>query len=1216
MHTTERDQLEQAIAGQEALRPALGDATVDAVIAVLKDRLADLTAQAVSEQRKLVTILFADTVASTALSSSLDPEDVLELMDGALRAYADQVTLHEGTVARLMGDGLLAFFGAPIGREDDPVRAVRCGLAILRAAADYAREVEARLGSSGFNVRVGINTGLVAVGDVGGVGGSEWTAMGDAINLAARLQGAAQSGTVLISTDTHRHITGLFETQEQPPLVVKGKTEPLTVYTVQREKPRTFRQTTRGVEGIVTKMVGRGLELKRLQDIFYYTFEESETQVVTLMGEPGVGKSRLMREFDSWLDELPMSVAFFTGRATPEMANTPYSLMRNVFAFRFGIQDSDRASAAREKFERGVMAFLGDDAASRAHYIGNLIGFDFAQSPYIQDEDPAQLTQLGIYYLTEFFGVLGRTAMTVLFLDDIHWADDRSLELINHIVRARRDLRLMILCLARPTLFERRPPLWTDKHAFHTTLELKPLTPAEIRNLVGQILSRAESIPDSLYTLVVNSADGNPFYAEELLKMLIDDGVIVKTEPHWTIEAERLTNLRIPPTLTGVLQARLDALPLAERVALQRASVVGRIFWDQILGSLHSEDEAAPINNIDSVLADLRRRELIRGRGESTFANTQEFIFKHTMLRDVTYESVLKRQRRVYHEQVANWLVERTSDRAGEYTNLIADHYEKAGQPNKAFTYLLRAGERAVSSNANTEAIALLERALELLDEVELEDRPAREGQIRLWLGTAQRGLSNYAAAISYTEEALRLFSEAQEKRGVVNALNDLGWMMGVILLHREEGAMYFQQALTMAREINDQRGIAWSLNGLGALAQWQGNPDEAIRYYEDSLEIARAVGDLVRVSGALNNIGMIQLERGEHELARARLEESLEIGQRIGRRQAITSAYMNLGNLARAQGDSTKAQQYYSDALAIYREIGDRAGTANGLYGLGVMARLAGNFTEAHTRLTESLAISREIYYPSGISNNLGEMAQVERLQGNYDDARRHLYDLLEIIRSIGDPKDEADSLIDLAVVESLLGHTAESRYLLGESLALNSAHAFSKGIARSLLYLAEADLSESNIHLAQERYAESLRIYREEHDRLGMVLALGGLASVEVDQREFEAAREHYFEAFQTASALHDQPLTLWVLTGIAELLAREGQAERSLELLGLVLSQSATPQDARARAETLLDELKPGMDADECAACLERGKGLFFGAFEVTRRSDGDTLHRWVS
>ena len=272
MHTTERDQLEQAIAAQEALRPTLGDATVDAVIAVLKDRLADLTAQAVSEQRKLVTILFADTVASTALSGNLDPEDVLELMDGALRAYADQVTLHEGTVARLMGDGLLAFFGAPVGREDDPVRAVRCGLAILRAATDYAREVEARLGFSGFNVRVGINTGLVAVGDVGGVGGSEWTAMGDAINLAARLQGAAQPGTVLISTDTYRHVTGLFETQEQPPLVVKGKTEPLTVYTVQREKPRTFRQTTRGVEGIVTKMVGRGLELKRLQDIFYYTF--------------------------------------------------------------------------------------------------------------------------------------------------------------------------------------------------------------------------------------------------------------------------------------------------------------------------------------------------------------------------------------------------------------------------------------------------------------------------------------------------------------------------------------------------------------------------------------------------------------------------------------------------------------------------------------------------------------------------------------------------------------------------------------------------------------------------------------------------------------------------------------------------------------------------------------------------------------------------------
>ena len=235
-----REQLEQTIAAQESLRAALGDTVVDATVAILREKLAALDHQNALEQRKLVTILFCDIVGSTALSEKLDPEDVLKIMDGALGAFSDAVSEFGGTVARLMGDGLLAFFGAPIGREDDAVRAVRCGLAIIRATRTYAATVAAEYDVEAFNVRVGLNTGPVALGEVGSAGGSEWTAMGDAVNLAARLQSGAQPGTILISHDTYVHVRGIFETRTLEPMQFKGKSELIQVYMVEREKPRTF----------------------------------------------------------------------------------------------------------------------------------------------------------------------------------------------------------------------------------------------------------------------------------------------------------------------------------------------------------------------------------------------------------------------------------------------------------------------------------------------------------------------------------------------------------------------------------------------------------------------------------------------------------------------------------------------------------------------------------------------------------------------------------------------------------------------------------------------------------------------------------------------------------------------------------------------------------------------------------------------------------------
>jgi len=378
----ERQQLEQAIAFQESLRGTVEDALIDLTISALQRQIEQLK-PAPAHQRKLVTILFADIVGSTSVIRDLDPEENLEIMDRGLKRMSVPVSEHGGHVTRFSGDGFKAVFGAPVARENDPEMAIRAGLGILEVVRIYADELQAQWGIGGFQVRVGINTGLAALG---GLTEAEDTVMGSTVNLAKRIESAAPPGGVLISHDTYRHVRGIFDVEPLKTIEVRGFEEPVQVYLVERARPRAFWTRTLEVEGIETRMVGRDRELQYLEDALRDLLDDGQGGLITISGEAGVGKSRLLYEFENWIELLPEYVLFFQGRGRRETQHQPYTLLRDVFTYRFQIQEHDSLEQVHQKLETGFGEAFGMDerGQKRVHIIGQLLGLDFHTSPHLQ----------------------------------------------------------------------------------------------------------------------------------------------------------------------------------------------------------------------------------------------------------------------------------------------------------------------------------------------------------------------------------------------------------------------------------------------------------------------------------------------------------------------------------------------------------------------------------------------------------------------------------------------------------------------------------------------------------------------------------------------------------------------------------------------------------------------------------------------------------------
>jgi class 3 adenylate cyclase/tetratricopeptide (TPR) repeat protein len=946
--------LKQAIAEMEAQRSVLGDTAVDASLVPFHEKLAELEAlaeppkEAPSEvpvrHRKLVTLLYMDVVGSTAMTQHLDPEDTLEIMDNALPRLAEPIEKHGGHVTRYTGDGFKAVFGDPIAREDDPEQAIRAGLEILDISKTLSQELETEREIENFQVRIGIDTGLAALG---GQTEAEDTVMGRVVNMAARIESAAPPGALLISHNTYRHVRGVFNVEPQKPITAKGFPEAVPVYQVLDIKPRAFRVQTRGVEGVETRMVGRQAELIFLQDALLTAIEEGEGQAITIAGEAGVGKSRLLYEFDNWIELLPPPpVLFFQGQGRQESRGLPYSLLRDVFAFRFQILDDDTGEQARCKLEAGFgkVFSLDEDGMMRTHILGQLLGFDFSASPHLKGvlNDAEQLRNRGLMYLKEYFQKLSQENPIVILMEDIHWGDESSLDVVNQLGESASHMPFVIACAARPTLFERRP-YWGEGQAYHTLLELRPLSKRESRQLVAEILKLAEDIPSELRELVIIGAEGNPFYMEELIKMLIENGVVIPGEETWQIEANRLEQVAVPSTLAGVLQARLDSLPIHERTVLQQASVVGRLFWDRIVTYIQAEGgDGDDPQLIPLALASLRDRELVYRHEESAFVGTVEYIFKHDVLREVTYESVLKRLRRIYHGLVADWLIANSSDRVEEHSGLIAEHLLLSGRIEQACEYFNQAGDIALASYANHEAESYYRQALKLST-----PDPLR-AELLVGVGEAlyRQGLSEKAGIIwQQAIDLYRCLGDNDRLADVYTRLSRLLWYINYF-----DAWNICKEGLDQLDGASDSHGYARLLAEAGRTALFINLTDQVIPLCLRAVEMSQRLGYLeVQADASVT----LALRKEDKNAGIAMLEEVVELTEAEGLLSSSIRANINLGYcLEMFLVDMKSALQHELRAAEIARQIGDIEG----------MMLALGNAYEYYIHLGEYKTVEDEV--------------------------------------------------------------------------------------------------------------------------------------------------------------------------------------------------------------------------------------------------------------
>jgi class 3 adenylate cyclase/tetratricopeptide (TPR) repeat protein len=866
------------------------------------------------DERRTVTVLFADLSGYTAIAEQLDPESVKRLLERILSRLGEEVDKYGGYIDKFIGDNVMAIFGAPVAHGDDAERAVRAGLG-MQTAMDELNAPLAQQHGVTFELCVGVNTGEVLAGNVGG----SYTVIGDSVNVAARLQAAAVPGSITVGEATYRATRESITYRPlAEPLALKGKTEPVPAWEALASGDATAPPA--GAVAGRAPLVGRRGELAQLEDLLDRVQRRRGAHLATIIGEAGVGKSRLLHQFELELQSRTPPPRVLHGRCLPYGSSIAYWPLGEVIRSECEIADGDSPTTAWSKLSTRLTELLEDQPGQRdgssAHKvaaIGRLLGIEPAQANAPPDEENAQRAREVFFAAVQScIEGIARDGPLVVVWEDIHWADEGMLDLIDHLTRWVREPVLQI-CLTREELLERRVG-WGGVRRDATALFLEPLGDGETRELIASLLE-LEGADESVIASVAARAEGNPLFAEEMVRRLAEE--------------EGANAAELPATVQALLAARLDSLEPFQRRLLAHAAVVGRTFWE---GALAPVVEAEG-GDLQEALRVLREKDIVIAGEDSALAGEPELAFKHALIRDAAYEMLPKAVRAQKHFEVAQFIENRAGERVEEVGSLLAEHYGRAAQlgvelslrPSelepyrvKALRYLEAAADSATAFYSNAEAFSQYEAAREQVG----DDAAARarllekQGDVALRLGRIDSAIDVWEHALAY-----------HDSQGDLERMAELHRKIGAGLAHkgaRKQAIEHHQRGINLIKDGEPSLALVHLYEEAAWLYMQTGENMLAIYASEKALRLAEQLGEVRAASRAHGIFGRVFGRIGDTAKARQNLERAVELASGSDAHETVLALTALGHHLESSDGDYTGAGGAYRQALELAQQVGD----------------------------------------------------------------------------------------------------------------------------------------------------------------------------------------------------------------------------------------------------------------------------------------------------
>jgi class 3 adenylate cyclase/tetratricopeptide (TPR) repeat protein len=859
---------------------------------------ADETKADFESERKYVTVLFSDLSGYTSMTEKLDPEEVKEIMTLIFGEIAQVITKYEGFIERFVGDAVMAIFGVPKTHEDDPVRAVKSAIEIHKLVEQLSPKLKARTGVS-LSMHSGINTGLVVTGEVKLDQGTHGLT-GDVINTAARLQDLAKAGQILVGYETYRQSEGYFDYEELEPARLKGKEKAVVLYRMisPKDKPLTVHR----LSGVRADLIGRKSEMARLQEAFE-NLKRGKRSIFSICGDAGTGKSRLVEEFKGGLPH--GEVQILEGQAHAYTQNTSYFPLIDLFNDVFRIEETDAPEKLRDKIESGIGDLLGK-TEHIVPFIGSLYSLKYPELSDVSPESWKRRIQEGVKAI---LSTLYRKMPTVLFLEDLHWADSSFLELLHKTLQEVHD-PVLVLCAYRPpfNLFTSHQ-LGTLPGEYHE-MRLQDFSPSDAEAMVCSLL-KTNSLPPDLSRFVQNKAEGNPFYLEEVINSLIESKSLVQDDGNWRM-AGRIGDLEISSSIRGVILARLDRLEKESKRVLQEASVIGRAFLYDIVNLVTDKKD-----QIARCLSSLEQLDLIRTK---SLQPDLEYVFKHVMTQEVVYNGLLKKERQEIHERIGLAIEQLFHDRIHEFCETLALHFIQGQSRIKAVGYLMMSGEKSLGRYALEESHQYFKQAFDLLAGDTAKTKKEEKMLIDL--------LIRWAFVFYYRGDYIGMTTLLTKYKGLAESLGDrasLGmfyaWLGGALFSREElkEAYQYLKEALEIGEQLKNHRVMCYAFNWLIWTCTELGLLDEAIDFGKRSQDMAR-LHDLEQFLhwNTLAAIGHASFYSGDAKKTFEVGKDLLDYGEKRSNIRGMVLGNCMIGCSHFMTGDFISAIEYYKISVQL----------------------------------------------------------------------------------------------------------------------------------------------------------------------------------------------------------------------------------------------------------------------------------------------------------